>query len=86
MSGHEGASFCLHISPSAFASRTQPGGTISGPARLLREDQNMVGRSTHRAGPVALVATAGLAITSEPHYNMHHLMTILVQEVSCEPL
>ena len=34
MSGHEGASFSFHISPSAFASRTQSGGTTSGPARL----------------------------------------------------
>ena len=42
MSGHEGASFCLHISPSAFASRTQSGGTTDGPARLVREDQNVV--------------------------------------------
>ena len=50
MSGHEGASFCLHISPSALASRTQSGGTTSGPARLVREDQKVVSRKRAPCG------------------------------------
>ena len=50
MSGHEGASFYLHISLSAFASRTQSGGTTSGPARLVREDQKVVSRKRAPCG------------------------------------
>lgn len=65
MSGHEGASFYLHISLSAFASRTQSGGTTSGPARLVREDQKVVAGSAHCAaahllGSVMLVPGARL--------------------------